>query len=320
MLLTVLIVVAALAALFLLGPRERVRPFAGYDGSALGDDPEAALARSEARFTDIRPGLEKEIIWRDPGAKTRTAWAVVYVHGFSAAKPEVRPLPDLVAEALDANLFYTRLTGHGRTGEAMSEAHANDWLADAAEAIKVGRRIGEKVLVIATSTGATASAFIALQEQESRDVAGLVFISPNFGVRASGSGILALPWARRFVPLLLGRERDFTAGDPVHDHAWTTRYPMVALLPMIALVHHVRALDFGKARIPLMVLHAPDDQTVKPSETRKVFDRWGGPKEWIDVTGTTDEGHHVIAGDIVEPAQTEPLAGRIIDWARQLAG
>lgn len=320
MLLTILIVAAALAALVLLGPRERVRPFAGFDGSALGDDLEASLAASETCFTDIRSGLEKEIIWHDPAAKSRTGWAVVYVHGFSAAKPEVRPLPDLVAEALDANLFYTRLAGHGRTGEAMTEAHANDWLTDAAEAIEVGRRIGEKVLVIATSTGATATAFMALREPEGRDIAGMVFISPNFGVQAGGADILALPWARQFVPLLLGKERNFTDGNPVHDHAWTTRYPMVALLPMIALVRHVRALDFTKARTPLLVLHAPDDQVVKPSDTRKIFDRWGGPKQWIDVTGTTGEGHHVIAGDIVEPAQTEPLSRRIIDWARTLGG
>ncbi|MDD4273595.1 MAG: hypothetical protein PHG14_07705 [Desulfobacter postgatei] len=38
----------------------------------------------------------------------------VYIHGFSATRKETAPLSDLVAKTLNANLFYTRLSGHGR--------------------------------------------------------------------------------------------------------------------------------------------------------------------------------------------------------------
>ena len=31
-----------------------------------------------------------------------------------------------------------------------------------------------------------------------------------------------------------------------------------------------------------------------------------------------DDGGHVIAGDIMSPAQTEPMAAKIVDWARGL--
>ncbi|WP_416899093.1 MAG: alpha/beta hydrolase [Minwuia sp.] len=314
---TLIAFAAALAALFLLGPRERIDATIRFDPATLGADPEAVLAQSEARFSDIREGLQKEIVWRDPATKRVTDWAVVYVHGFSASKTEIRPLPDLVAEALDANVFYTRLTGHGRTGEAMAEAEAGDWLNDAAEAIEVGRRIGRKVLVVATSTGATASAFFAPDPALSKDIAGFVFVSPNFGVQAPGADYLTLPWMRRIVPLIFGKEREFTSGDAAHNLAWTTRYPVVAVLPMIALVKHVRDLDFTKARQPLLVLHAPDDEVVKPEATRKIHDRWGGPKHWIDVEGTGNS-HHVIAGEIMEPERTGPLADEVIAWVRAL--
>ena len=70
---------------------------------------------------DIRPGLQKEIVWANPATKTKTPLAIVYIHGFSASKGEVRPLPDKVASALGANLFFTRLTGHGEDGAAMAE-------------------------------------------------------------------------------------------------------------------------------------------------------------------------------------------------------
>jgi len=318
MLLTILLVIAAILFLFFLGPRPKVRTPAAYDASILDADPDAALAAAEARYNDIRDGLQKEIIWRDPETRNRTPISIVYVHGFSAAKPETRPLPDMVAEALDANLFYTRLSGHGRTSEAMAEPEAADWLADVTEALAVGRRIGEQVLVIATSTGATTAAWAALQPEVARQVAGLAFISPNFGIRDRRSDLLTIPWGNRLVRRLVGTEYDGTTGNPDYDTNWTPRYPSIALLPMIALVQHVRRLPFEKADIPLMVLHAPEDQVVSPVQTRKVFDRWGGPKTWIDVHGTAGPTHHVIAGDVVNPEKTRPLAQDIIDWARSL--
>ncbi|TIR08816.1 MAG: alpha/beta hydrolase, partial [Mesorhizobium sp.] len=98
---------------FALGPRVQVDTTVRFDSSLIGDDPQAYLARREAAVPDIRDGLEKEIIWANPMIHARTPLSIVYVHGFSASKGEVRPLPDEVADQLDANLFYTRLTGHG---------------------------------------------------------------------------------------------------------------------------------------------------------------------------------------------------------------
>ena len=93
---------------------------------------------------DIRPGLQKEIVWADPATKAKTPLAIVYIHGFSASKGEVRPLPDKVAAALGANLFYTRLTGHGQDGAAMANGSVNAWINDYAEAIAIGRAIGDR--------------------------------------------------------------------------------------------------------------------------------------------------------------------------------
>jgi hypothetical protein len=82
--------------------------------------------------------------------------AIVYVHGFSASKAEVRPLPDRVAAALHANLFFTRLTGHGQDGTAMAKGSINAWVNNHAEAIAIDRAIGERVVVIGTSTPSAA--------------------------------------------------------------------------------------------------------------------------------------------------------------------
>ena len=52
----------------------------------------------------------------------------VYIHGFTASSEEVRPLPDKIANDLNANLFFTRLTGHGRNSKAMELCSISSWM------------------------------------------------------------------------------------------------------------------------------------------------------------------------------------------------
>ena len=158
----VLLVVLALAVagFWFLAPREPVDTTIRFDPATIGSDPDAYLARQEADVPNLRRNAQKEIVWAYPASRAKTPLAIVYVHGFSAAKAEVRPLPDEVAARRSgANLFYTRLTGHGRDGAAMEQAAVNDWLNDLAEAVAIGRRIGDRVVVIGTSTGGTLATF-----------------------------------------------------------------------------------------------------------------------------------------------------------------
>ncbi len=305
-------------AVFTLGPRERVIDRIRFHPSDLGDDPEQALAASEARFDDIRDGMAKQIIWHDPVTRTMTDYAIVYIHGFSAAKPEVRPLPDMIAASLKANIFYTRLAGHGRTGAAMAEVTAQDWLDDVAEALAVGRRIGRRVIVMGTSTGGTAAAYAARNPELNRDIAAMIFLSPNFGIRATGSDLVTIPWGRVLVPMILGKQRSFPTDNEAYNRAWTVSYPMVSLLPMMALVQYVRRMRFDLATMPALFVHAPDDQVVKPSETRKIVAKWGGKTTWVDVTGTRGPNHHVVAGDIVNPDKTDEVFAGIDAWLQKV--
>ncbi|TIM18210.1 MAG: alpha/beta hydrolase, partial [Mesorhizobium sp.] len=133
--LAVLGLAVILVLAFMLGPRVQADTTIRFDPSVIGDDPQAYLARNEAAVPGIYDGLEKEIIWANPMVHARTPLAIVYIHGFSASKGEVRPLPDEVADELDANLYYTRLTGHGQGGAAMAEGSVNAWINDYEEAL-----------------------------------------------------------------------------------------------------------------------------------------------------------------------------------------
>lgn len=277
------------------------------------------LAAQEAEVPDLRPRAEKRIVWAGtPGAKTPLA--VVYLHGFSATGEEIRPVPDQVAAALGANLFFTRLAGHGRSGAAMAEPAAGDWIEDTAEALAIGQRLGDRVLVIATSTGGTLAALAASDPRLNEGLAGVVLVSPNFGLRPWAGKILDLPWARVWGPVLAGAERSFPPKNAAHEAHWTTTYPTAALFPMASLVRYARGLDYSAAKMPLLLIQSPEDQVVSPAAAREALAGWGGPVRMEERhMGPGDDPYsHVIAGDILSPGQTAGTVALILDWAAGL--
>ena len=188
--------VVAVAALAVAGPRVAVEE--PRNRVELPDDLDAYLLASESRFAGLTPGTEKVIRWADASERAVTPWSVVYLHGFSASRQETAPLADSVAAHLGANLFYTRLTGHGLPGEALA----------------IGRRLGERVLVVGTSTGGTLASWLATDPDWAASIGAMVLISPNFGPRDPRSDMLLWPWGRQLARAVIGEWRSW---DPVNE-------------------------------------------------------------------------------------------------------
>ncbi len=315
------VVALALVALLLyvFGPYESDDLTASFDDAALDKGVSAYFAAREARFGDITPGTQKQVIWAG-APETKTDWAVLYLHGFSATAMEIRPVPDRVAEALGANLVFTRLAGHGRSGEALAQARVADWMSDVAEGLAVARRVADRILILSVSTGGTLAAAAAMDRTLSQDVAGIVFGAPNFGINNPAAPILTLPAARYWAPLLAGREHSFEPANADQARFWTTRYPSTAVLPVAALVQKVKGLPLENATIPALFLFSKADQVVRAEETAAVAARWGGDTMVIhpEFGPQDDPSAHIIAGDIMSPGQTDVTVDRIVDWVTGL--
>jgi len=307
------LVVAGLAA-FALGPRPVIDTTIAFDENSLGDDLDAYIAASEAHFDDLRPGNERQIVWAYPASHARTPIAIVYIHGFSASPGELRPLPDIVAKSLGANLYYARLKGHGRSGDAILEGSVHGWVQDFAEAVAIGRRLGERVVVMATSTGASLATWAATQPELMRNVVGLVQFSPNYGLQATGSSFLTMPWAEKAVLLTIGERRSFEVTSELQARFWTYEYPSLALLPMASLVKLAAASDPRNICVPSLFVYSPLDQVIQPELVKAKANSWGGPSKIIEVTGDDHSSHHVIAGDALSPSTTETLAAQTTEW------
>jgi len=280
---------------------------------ALPPDLDTYLAQREAAYDDIVPGTEKKIVWAQaPGEQTPLA--LVYVHGFSASRQETAPLAARVAEQLHANLYSTRLTGHGRGSSAMLEGSFNGWGSDMHEAVEIGKRLGRRVVIMGTSTGGTLAIWQAAQGDQD-EIAALVLLSPNFGTADRRAEILTWPWGAQLAELLVGKTRSWKPVNEAHGRYWTSSYPVRALLPMMGLVKLTRSLDLQTIKMPTLVIYAPDDKTVDTTAIIAAFQKLGTTEKKLVAYGQTgDPDRHVLAGDILSPDSTEPLAQMIVDF------
>lgn len=309
-----------------LGPRMSVPALADLaDADELGlpADPVelvARLAASEDSVAGVFPHATQQVVWHDPANPAPTRHVVVYVHGFSATRQEMAPLADTIAARLGANLFYARLTGHGRSGQALAEATAVDWAQDIVEVMAIAERLGERVVLIGTSTGGTLVTWAASRPEWRDRLEALVLLSPNFGVLAPGSWIFGLPWGGWVANRLAGGERSWEPANELQGRYWTTSYPLRAVEPMLAWVRHVDELALGDVTTPTWLGYSPADEVVSPTATEGVFERLGAsPKESVRYEGSGDPSNHILAGDVLAPEATEEMASSIVAFVRSAA-
>ncbi len=301
--------------LVLAGPRPVVDTHIRHH--TLPTDLEGYLRAEEASFDDLREGTNKTIIWADARHR-RTPLSIIYLHGFSATRGEVWPLCDTLAARLGANLYYTRLTGHGRSSEAMGEATVDDWLDDAIEAFDIGHRLGEKVLIVGTSTGGTLATWLAAEVPED-EVAAVILISPNFGPADPKARMLTWPWGAILARMIVGPTYRWEPANEAQAHYWTTSYPSNALVTMMALVDRVNGLDLSTVHPPLLAVYGARDPVVSVAAIEEKIPLFGAVvTHQIRLEDTPPQASHVLAGAVLAPAMTLPLADSVMAFLKRI--
>ena len=290
-----------------------------FNINLIGNDLDQYLKNKESQFSDLKKDVQKKIIWFRK-KNTKTNISIVYIHGFSASSEEVRPLPDLIGKDIRANIFYTRLTGHGRSSDAMGLSSISNWVNDLHEAIEIGSRIGQKVILISTSTGGTLSAISALNDYLSNTILGYIFISPNFGINHKLANLISWPYSEYWLHLFIGKTRTIKPRNELDKKFWTLSYPTKALIPMARLVKKINNKNFSNVSNPALFYFSMDDKVVEPKKTLEFIENWGGETKTINVKMSKfdDKYSHVIAGDILSPGQTEFARKEMVEWIKSL--
>jgi alpha-beta hydrolase superfamily lysophospholipase len=266
----------------------------------------------EEPSSDLVPGTEKRIVWQ--GEEQRTKWSVVALHGFSASRQETAPLAETVANRLGANLFETRFTAHGLRQNGLFNVRAEDWLDDVADALAVGRTIGEKVVLIAVSNGATLATSM-LDDPAMAAVDTLVMISPNFAPADPKAMWITRPGGPLLLKLISGETRSWEAFNDQQALYWTTSYPTAALIEVIRTVDRARRKVKTTTAPRVQLFYSPNDKVISVPALLATFDAILSPQKEINaVLQTGAPSAHILAGDIISPDNTLPIADKIIEF------
>jgi len=215
-------------------------------------------------------------------------------------------------------VFYTRLRGHGRSDDAMAEASIDTWKKDVIEAYKIGQAIGDKVVLISTSTGGTLVTWLLSQEGIEQPFANIM-ISPNYAVQSNTAWLLKSSWGLRFAKMVNGDYNSFTPISDAHGKYWTERYPLEAAQPMVHLLDEIDALDKSQISTQQLIVYSPNDKVIKPQKVIDVSKEFNSSKTKLHAfTQSTDPYQHVLAGIACSPESTDDMVDVLSNYVSRL--
>jgi esterase/lipase len=247
----------------------------------------------------LKPDNEARIVWYNDSIKNKTDYAIVYLHGFSASQFEGAPTHTTIAKMFGCNLYLSRLAEHGiDTTDALANLTADKYWESAKEALAIGRQLGNKIILMGTSTGGTNA--LQLAATYPKDVFALILLSPNIAINDPNAWILNNHWGKQIAHFILGSDYN-TAKDnrPVYKQYWNYKYRLegpVALEEMLETT--MLPETFKKISQPVLLLYyfkdeQHQDPVVKVSAMKKMFDELSSPVK--KQKAIANAGDHVIA-------------------------
>lgn len=293
------IIVLVLIIVYFLGPR----PSAPTYNKELPSLPSESMAlekyiRDNEAKHKIKPDNEARILWLNDSLKNETEYAVVYLHGFSASQEEGDPLHFAFAQKFGCNLFLSRLDAHGiDTTEPLLSFTADGVWNSAKEAYAIGKKLGKKIILMATSTGGTLALKLAA---EYPDIAGLILLSPNIEINDSKAWMLNNHWGLQIAKAVVGTYRKASDTTAVYAQYWNNKYRIESTVQLEELLEStMKKSTFEKVTQPTLLLfyykdEEHQDAIVKVLAMKRMFSQLSTPDSLKREVAVPNAGDHVI--------------------------
>lgn len=296
--------IAVAGIVYLLGPNPET-PVYNSTLPNIPGEPAAleAYIQSNEQKHKVRPNNEARIVWANDSVKQKTPYAIVYLHGFSASQEEGNPVHQQIAKQFGCNLYLARLSEHGiDTTDALINMTAASLFESAKEAYAIGKQIGEKVILMGTSTGGTLALQLAAIYPE---IAGLVLYSPNIAIKDPNAWLLNNPWGLQIARMVKGSNyMGVQKEHPLYQQYWNTKYRLEATVQLEELLETTMTKEnFAKVKQPLLVLYyykdeQEQDPVVSVDAMKKMFAEVGTEEKNKKMIPVPITGNHVIASPI----------------------
>jgi esterase/lipase len=225
-----------LAAAYLLGPNPDT-PHFSTELPAVPSEPEGLQQYLENREAahKLKANNQARIIWADDSAKKATEYSILYLHGFSASQAEGEPLHRNIAKQFGCNLYLARLAEHGiDTTEPLLRMTAEGLWQSAKESYAIASKLGKKVIVMGTSTGATLALMLAANYPE---IHAQVLLSPNIRIFDKNAWLLNNPWGLQVARAVTGSNYIYSSDTrPLYKQYWSYGYRIESLTELQELL------------------------------------------------------------------------------------
>jgi pimeloyl-ACP methyl ester carboxylesterase len=171
----------------------------------------------------------------------------------------------------------------------------------AKQAYAIGKQLGKKVILMATSTGGTLALKLAADYPE---IAGLILLSPNIAINDPNAWLLNNHWGLQIAHMIQGKyilSKDTTA---LCAKYWYPRYRMESVVQLEELLEtSMNESTFEKVKQPTLVLYyykdeEHQDQVVKVTAMKRMFRQLGTSESQKQLVAVPEAGDHVIGSPI----------------------
>ena len=298
-----IIVAAILEIVYLFGPSPATpvykteMPAVPADAASL----ETYIKNNEAQHK-LKPNNEARIIWNNDSMKNKTEYAIVYLHGFSASQEEGKPIHTNIAKEFGCNLYLSRLAEHGiDTTDPMINFTADENWESVKQALAIGKQLGNKVVLMGTSTGGTNA--LQLAAAYPNDVAAIVLLSPNIALFDNKAWLLNNHWGLQIAKIVTGDDYITSADQrPIFKEYWYSHYGLQPLVQLQEMLETTMTKEtFEKVKQPLLMLYYYKDDVYQDSVVSvpamlKMFDELGSQTKIKETV--PNAGNHVIGSYI----------------------
>ena len=277
------ILVVALFTIYFIGPKP-ARPVLNNNLPTVTGNAatvESYVLKNDTGLT-LKPDNQSRIIWANDSVKEKTPYVLLYLHGFSASWYEGFPANVAFAKHFAMNAYFPRLASHGIvTDDALIDMTPDRLWESAKQALMVARILGEKVIVMSTSTGGSLGLKLAAEFPEMID--GLILYSPNIRINNDAAFILPKPWG-----LQIGRQvngglhrvtnENFDSKECLY---WNCKYRMEAVVYLQQLVASTMKKEtYKRVKTPVFMAYyykdkTHQDETVRVDAMLEMFDQLG---------------------------------------------
>jgi pimeloyl-ACP methyl ester carboxylesterase len=290
---------------YLMGPKPAT-PVYRKDMPSVPGEASALEAYVHAREAvhKVKEDNEARVVWFNDTARAKTAYSIVYLHGFSASQEEGDPVHRDIARKFGCNLFLSRLAEHGLdTVDAMKKLTVDKYWESAKEALAIGKQLGDKVILMGTSTGATNA--LQLAAAFPNDVNALVLMSPNIAINDPNAWILNNPWGLQIATIVQGsRFVDSKDQREIYKKYWYSHYRLESAVALQEMLETSMIREtFNKITQPALVLYyykdeIHQDSVVKVEPMKEMFAQLKTDPAKKRLIAMPNTGNHVIASYI----------------------